>query len=373
MTLALLAVATYVALGIAASILVVRARRRDLGTPRETPFVSVIVAARNEEDALSDCLAALAAQNYPQESIEFIVVDDESTDGTRALVEAKAASDPRFRVMDTQPLPGHPPGKSAALHTGIEAAEGDILLFTDADCRPPAQWVEALASELSHPDVGAVGGTTRVIGRDLHARMQANDWTLLKGVAAGWSLAGFPLTAMGNNMGIRREAYDDVGGYPELQPSVTEDYALFRAIGKAGWEVRLDPHPALENRTLAERRVRDVFRQRRRWARGSLAASPLAVAFYAVVYAAHLLPLLILATHPSAAGVMIAAKALTDALVLTTASARGSAIPNLIAWPLYELYLYAYLLLLPVSLAVVPDITWKSRPFRQGDSGGTGL
>lgn len=372
MILAVCATVVYVVLGLTAAVLVTRARRRSAAETVTRPFVSVIVAARNEEATITECLDALSDQDYPSALIEFIIVDDESSDGTYALVEARVAADSRFRLLRSDTMPGYAAGKASALHTGILEAQGNLLLITDADCRPPSNWAAGMVSMMQDPQLGIVGGMTRIIGSSLHSRLQAADWTLLKGVAAGWSLAGVPITAMGNNMAVRHAAYETVGGYPSLKPSVTEDYALYKAIGETSWKARLDPHPAVENRTLAEPALRDVFRQRRRWASGAIASSPLAMAFYVAIYAAHLLPLLLLATRPEAGLIMMGAKVITDGIVLAASSAARRTWANLLIWPLYELYLYAYLLILPVSLAVEPEITWKERPFRHVNSEGAG-
>lgn len=372
MTLAVGAVGLYVIIGLATAVLVWRSRRRPGREVSAYDFASVVVAARNEEATIGACLDALAAQDYPQDRVEFIIVDDDSTDATASIIHNRAEIDPRIRYVKSQPMPDHPPGKAASLHTGIEAARGDFLLFTDADCRPPEGWVCGIVASLQPEEVGVVGGVTRVIGGSLHARLQALDWTLLKGVAAGWSIVDRPLTAMGNNMGVRRDAYEAVGGFPALRPSVTEDYALFQTIARTGsWSVRLDPHPSIENRTLAERSFAAVFRQRRRWARGAMAASPMAAAFYILIYAAHLLPLLLLGTTPGASLIMIAAKMFADVTVIVTSSAKGRTLSNLIMTPMYELYLYAYLLILPLSLAVVPEISWKGREHHQSQSSGS--
>ncbi len=372
MTLAVSAIVVYAALGILSAVMVLRARRRPAATdPAELPRASIIVAARNEESQIGACIDALAAQNYPEELIEILIIDDDSTDQTRTVIDAKVADDVRFFVVGAEALAGHPPGKAAALHTGIERASGELLLFTDADCRPPVSWARAMVTEMREAELGALGGLTRVSGSGLRARLQAVDWTLLKGVASGWSLAGIPLTAMGNNMAVSREAYNDIGGFPTLKPSVTEDYALFKAIGDAGWKIRLDPHPSLENKTAAEPRLRDVFRQRRRWASGALTASPIAFAFYVAIFAAHLLPVLLLPTNLQPALIMIGCKVVVDALVLSVSSARGRTLFNLGVWPVYEVWLYAYVLALPITLAVVPEIIWKERPFRHVDAGGS--
>src|SRR5690625_7492444 len=116
-----------------------------------------------------------------------------------------------------------------------------------------------------------LAGITHVNGRGLWARLQTADWALLKGVAAGMSAAGFTLTAMGNNMAIRRAAYQDVGGYPSIPPSVTEDYALSRRLAGTGG-TELDAQPFLPTISLPGESVAGIFKQPRRWAGGCVAA-----------------------------------------------------------------------------------------------------
>src|SRR5690625_7977652 len=112
-----------------------------------------------------------------------------------------------------------------------------------------------------------LAGITHVNGRGLWARLQTADWALLKGVAAGMSAAGFTLTAMGNNMAIRRSAYQDVGGYPSIPPSVTEDYALSRRLAGIG---RIAPHahPPRHNITAPGPAPNAMFQQQPPCARG---------------------------------------------------------------------------------------------------------
>src|SRR5271157_3390072 len=93
-----------------------------------TPEVSVIIPARNEEACLADCLRTLAGQSGP--SYEIIVVDDHSTDRTRAIAESFAV-----RVVTADALPAGWSGKCNAAWSGAEVAKGKWLLFTDADTK----------------------------------------------------------------------------------------------------------------------------------------------------------------------------------------------------------------------------------------------
>ena len=116
------------------------------------PFVSVIVPTADRPDELRGCVAALTALDHPRERIEVIVVDD----GGSADLGAAVAANPRMRVV-RRPERG---GPAAARNTGAAAAGGDVLAFTDDDCRPDPGWLRALTAELATTRGAAVGGRT---------------------------------------------------------------------------------------------------------------------------------------------------------------------------------------------------------------------
>ena len=101
--------------------------------PTRWPRVSVLVPARNEETNIGPCVRSLLAQEYP--ALEVVVLNDNSTDRTGAILAELAADDVRLRVLSGQPLPEGWLGKHWACHQLGQAATGDLLLFTDADTR----------------------------------------------------------------------------------------------------------------------------------------------------------------------------------------------------------------------------------------------
>ncbi len=100
-------------------------------TPCSWPMISVIVPACNEQSTIRDALRTLLAQEYP--NIEFIVVNDRSTDETGRVIDELAAADSRIKPVHIGELPKGWLGKVHALHQGVSIATGDWLLFTDAD------------------------------------------------------------------------------------------------------------------------------------------------------------------------------------------------------------------------------------------------
>jgi cellulose synthase/poly-beta-1,6-N-acetylglucosamine synthase-like glycosyltransferase len=131
-------------------------------TAVSTPEYSVIVPAYQEEDVVGACVRALAQQTVDRARYEILVVDDGSTDAT-SDVAREAGADLVIRVPHG--------GPAAARNAGIEAARGDIVLFTDADCEPGEDWIAHMVAPLADAKVMGVKGTYRTRQPSLIARL----------------------------------------------------------------------------------------------------------------------------------------------------------------------------------------------------------
>ena len=126
------------------------------------PRYSVIIPAYQAEGTIGACVRALNAQTLPRDQYEIIVVDDGSLDQT-ADVAREAGAD---RVLT---IPHG--GPAAARNAGVEAARGEIVLFTDADCEPSPEWLARMVAPLADPGVTGAKGTYRTRQRALIARL----------------------------------------------------------------------------------------------------------------------------------------------------------------------------------------------------------
>ncbi len=120
-----------------------------------TPFVSVIIPVYADEGNFRYCLAGLAAQNYPEDKFEVIVVDNGGNAGldelTRTVAQARLVSEPRA-------------GSYVARNAGIAVAQGEVFAFIDADCVPAVDWLNAGTQRLqAEPDCGLVGGKLEML------------------------------------------------------------------------------------------------------------------------------------------------------------------------------------------------------------------
>ena len=161
---------------------------------RKKLFVSVIIAARNEEENISRCLISVLNQSYPASLYEIIVVNDRSTDRTRAILEGFAAEYDRVVEVHVSNTPTGWAPKKHAIQTGIEKARGELLLFTDADCEVGPEWIDALVS-LFEPDTGVVIGYSAVRSDGFFEELQRIDFLAMMSAACGIANLGFPLAA----------------------------------------------------------------------------------------------------------------------------------------------------------------------------------
>ena len=167
----------------------------------ELPAVSVVVPVRNGEATMRTCIEALLAQDWPREALELVVVDNRSTDATRAVV-----AEYPVRLLEERRVQS----SYAARNRGVAASHGDILAFTDADCVPDPGWVRALAAAIAQDGVGLAAGPIEAWRCErLVERYQAVR-ALRAERAARHPVLPFAQTA---NAACSRAAFEAVGGF----------------------------------------------------------------------------------------------------------------------------------------------------------------
>ncbi|WP_200974194.1 glycosyltransferase [Echinicola sp. 20G] len=235
----------------------------------DLPMVSVLLPARNEASTVKACLKSFESINYPPEKIEFIVGNDQSEDHTGQILRDWSNEFSNRTYVEIKTRYSHLNGKANALAQMAQVATGELLLFTDADCRTNEFWVKEMVSAFE-PRYGLIVGVTEVAGENIFERLQGMDWWITLGMIKVTADLGKLLTAVGNNMLVSREAYEAIGGYESLGFSVTEDFALGQAVMEKGY----DPIHQMTSKSLVytkgEKSFFQLMRQRKRWMRGAL-------------------------------------------------------------------------------------------------------
>lgn len=230
----------------------------------EWPFVSVFVAARNEELNLEACLRSLQNQPYPG-NFEVWIGDDHSTDGTSQIGIAFSQLDNRFHFLSVPDPTSHVKGKALALACMAKEAKGEIFLVCDADMEMPPTWMKAMVSGMQRENVDIVNGTTATKGDTAFSALQAIDWLIPQATFSWLSRFDITYTAMGNNMGITRKAYEATGGYFELPFSLTEDFELFQKARSLGFRLRHLYQNDVFGVSAPQKKPSDWMQQHVRW------------------------------------------------------------------------------------------------------------
>ncbi len=235
----------------------------------EQPFISVLVAARNEEDNILSCLEALAALSWPSDRLEVLIGDDQSEDRTAEVVQQFIASSPHFHLYSIRENLGVAKGKANVLANLARKAKGEFFFITDADIRVPSQWIQSLLAN-REKSMGIVSGATRMEEHSFFSYCQSVDWVYGFSMIKTASDAGIPVSAVGNNMMISAEAYRSTGGYEKIPFSVTEDHALFVETLKQGWGYKNLMSPDCLAVTKPVASLAKLLVQRKRWMQGAV-------------------------------------------------------------------------------------------------------
>ena len=237
------------------------------------PFVSVIVAGRNEEQNIESCIKSLLNLDYPRDKHEIFLVNDRSTDSTGNIMK-KYSSPANSHVIyyEVEDKPSKLKGKTNALNRVIKKTKGEFIFTTDADCEVKPSWIREMMKYYDDK-TGVVSSYSIMKPLGLNSGFQSLDWIYLLSIASGSDGLNKQTSCVGNNMSYRKAAYDEVGGYENIKFSVTEDFMLMQTIkSKTKWGTKFPVDIDCLNWTLPCSGFMELYRQKKRWTKGGLDA-----------------------------------------------------------------------------------------------------
>ena len=230
-------------------------RRLPRGPLSEHPFVSVILAVRDEERFIARALEAVLRQFYPQGDIEILVVDGESQDRTREVVASLARRDPRVRLL-------HNPLRRVAggLNVGLRAARGEVIVRVDGHCVIPPDYVATCVRVLRAGQADCAGGPVRAEGEATMGCAIARAMSTPFGVGGAsfrWANAArevdhLPFGAW------RREVFEVIGRFDETLVRNQDDELSDRLRRSGG---RIVMVPGIPVRYFSRARLAGLWRQ----------------------------------------------------------------------------------------------------------------
>ncbi len=334
--------------------------------------VAVVVAARNEEGNISDCINDILKQNYPKELFEIIVVDDFSSDKTYGIL--KTVTDSRFRILQMKDFVSDEKNssKKKSIETAIANTTATLIVTTDADCRMNENWLMSLVAEHELNQKQFILGPVAYHNeKNIFERMQSLDFFGFTGIACGSLAWKTPVLCNGANLAYTRELFYQLGGFTDNEkiPSGDDMFLMLKAFKKNPNDVSyLKSNDALV-RTYASVTVKEFLQQRIRWGSKSkhysgfrITASLAAIfLFYCCMISTFVFSLFTI--HHSLFTVflfMFLSKSLVDAAFLFSVSNFFRMEKLMMIFLPAQLFHIAYVLVAG-ALSQIKSYSWKSR------------
>jgi len=339
--------------------------RSYLKKPNNLVPVSVVVAVRNEAAHIKRCLISLDQLDYPAHLLEIFIINDRSTDETHQIISDFIRKKPHFFYLVNQNKNSQLSGKANAVSAAIEKSHGEVIFITDADCEVPKTWIKEMIPYFQN-EVGIAAGFTRLAHTNgLLSNLQSLDWACLLTVAAGSIGLGVPLTSLGNNLAIRRQVYQAVGGYQGVGFSVAEDFALLQAVAKiTNWKIIA---PVCSENIVSSMPVNNLwafFKQRKRWAIGGRTVHWFGKLLIVTSFFTQtsILLLLLLGNFLIAAAALLITLA-GDLILLFPILKKANRLNDLLLLPVYKIFSFFYMAILSIILLINPTVEWKGEKY----------
>ncbi len=338
------------------------------------PFVTLLVAARNEEENIRDLLVSIDALTYPKDRLQVLIGNDASADATAEVIQSFIQDKPWFEyflISDNREEAGYSgmeklKGKARVLAMLSHHAKGEFFFYTDADVELPSGWIERMLHSFGPSEtaggkpVGVVVGITIVKPESVFAACQALEWLLAIYLMKLFCDLKIATTGMGNNMAVRSDAYRSVGGYEKIGFSIVEDFALYKAVIDDGYPFVQAFEPGVIAVTKPPRKY---FEQRKRWFRGGMESGSFLIV--PIMIQALALPFLFVVSFFSvwlAAGIFIGVFVINmiSGVNVLKRLKQERLIPYL---PVYTVYMFVFWFLQLLNYLLPTRLVWKGRAY----------
>lgn len=241
------------------------------------PFISIIIAARNEEKNIGACIQSILNQTYTKDKFEIIVTDDHSTDKTVSIIQSFQNQNIALLhlsdFIDDQRLNSY---KKKSIDTALKFAKGELIVTTDADCLAPKKWLETLAGfyqekspvfvalpVMFHPPLPSDSFLKK-----LFKIFQSLDFMSLQGITGASVFKNIHAMCNGANLAYRRDVFFEVGGFEGIDDLATgDDMLLMHKIQKRyRKEIMFLKSRDVIVKTQTADTLKDFMNQRIRWA-----------------------------------------------------------------------------------------------------------
>lgn len=229
--------------------------------------VSIIIAARNEEDKIGNTIDDILAQDFDKKLLEVIIIDDHSTDATAEIVKSYAHQGIQLiQLNESSALNSY---KKKAIQTAIGTAVGELIITTDADCRMGPYWLSTIVNYYETHQFKMISSPVAYFEeKNFLEYAQTLEFSFLIGLGASTIGNKSPSTCNGANLAYQRAAFYEVGGFKGIDDLASGDDELLLHKMAALYEDKIG---FLKNSdaivyTHAKPTISEFIQQRKRWA-----------------------------------------------------------------------------------------------------------
>ena len=245
---------------------------RRLASPRKRILsgkttVSILIAARNEEDKIGATIDDILKQNYPKNLIELIVIDDHSSDRTAEIVLSYIRQGVKLITLnESKPLNSY---KKKAISEAIKVAKGELLITTDADCRMGSNWIGSIVSFYEENNCKLISSPVVFYEeKNFFESLQTLEFLYLIGLGAATIGNKKPSTCNGANLAYRRDVFVELKGFQGIDDLASGDDELFlhKVASKYPQDIGFCKSQDALVYTHAKPNLKEFISQRKRWA-----------------------------------------------------------------------------------------------------------
>lgn len=237
-------------------------------------------------------------------------------------------------------------------------------MMSDADCTFPDGWIQKVTCYFGNEAVAMIAGFTTIRAESLFHHMQDMEWLMNHTLASAGVALGMPLGCFGNNLSIRASVYREVGGYPGIPFSVTEDLLLLQRVAHGGYTILYPINGENAVSTLPCKDWKGFVSQQHRWVRGSdaLGWKKHLFVFFAIIFWGSLLFTMIQGDFIGAVSI-VGMRILGDCFLILpalTAIRRVKQLPWIIPGMIFMMFIE----IMVAMLLLKRDVHWKGQIFR---------
>lgn len=335
--------------------------------------VSVVIAARNEEENILHTLNDLAAQAYPKALTEIVIADDASDDQTIAAIKKFKVDNPELiiKLVEMKDEEGIISYKKRALSEAIKQSTGKLIITTDADCRFGPQRLQAIVAYYEEHPVSLI--LLPVVfhnEKSLFEMVQSLEFTGIMGITAASAALNRPVSCNGANMAIERKLFERLGGFDDPYASGDDVFILYKAKKHIPQRIAFLIAKETLVYTNAQNTLSGFFNQRVRWGakakgytdRAALVSILLLFFANAAVTLALILGIIFPALIIPALGIFVL-KLIADIIFLLPITRFFNKLKLLPMYPVMSLWLPFYITVTGI-LSLRGNYVWKGRKLR---------